>query len=233
MKKRILMTLTVMSLIAAGLTGCGGSEKKETQAAATTATEAATEAADETEATDETKAADETTAETGDGKAYEAGTTTETGWESQWLNMKFTAAEGVTLMPEEEREMVLPSVKEGENIFVYEMMANNADGAASVGVIVEKSELSPEAYMEVMLEQIQGDHVEGMTFSVTQEITDGEFLGHAVKLMQVDSTYQDVKVNQTYMIYEQDGFLIEIIGTDTVADGKALETLMSAFTTLE
>lgn len=219
MKKRVLLILTVISLIAAGLTGCGGSEKKETQDEATTATE--------TEAADETKAAAE------DGKVYVQGTTTETGWENQWLNIKFTAGEGVTLMSEEERETVLPSVKEGENIFVYEMMANNADGTASVGVIVEKSELSPEAYMKAMLEQIQGDHVEGMTFSVTQEITDGEFLGRSVKLMQVDSSYQDVKVNQTYMIYEQDGFLIEIIGTDTMADEEALEALMTAFTTME
>ena len=49
MKKRILVTLMVMSLIFAGITACGGSEKKET----TPATETTAETTAETEAVKE------------------------------------------------------------------------------------------------------------------------------------------------------------------------------------
>lgn len=236
MKKGILLTVTVLSLAVSGITGCSPSETKETTGiTAVTAetgdeTEAATETAGATEAA--TEAAGETAGEGAVEEGYTPGTMTETGWESSWLNMKFTAGEGVTLLSEEERETILPSVKDGENVLVYEMMANSADASASVGIIVEKSELSPEAYMELMIEQLEEDG-HGMTFSVEQEIRDSEFLGRPAKFMQIDSAYQGVEVNQHYTILLQDGYLIEVIGTGSPDSGEALAALMASFTTLE
>ena len=137
---------------------------------------------------------------------------------------------GDRLLSEEEKAMVLPA---GDDTFVYEMMAGNADGTASIGVVVEKSELSPEEYMEIMKEQLQGDNMEGMAFQVVQNITDREFLGRPVKYMQVDSSYQKVIVRHTYMIYAQDGYLVEMIGTGVPESPEVLEALMASFTTLE
>lgn len=205
--------------MAAGLTGCAASETKETQAPTS-------ETSAETVRESDGETPEEKAAETG----YEAGVTSETGWSSAWLNMKFTPGEGVTLLSEEEKEMVLPA---GDDTFVYEMMAGNADGTASIGVVVEKSELSPEEYMEIMKEQLQGDNMEGMAFQVVQDITDREFLGRPVKYMQVDSSYQKVIVRHTYMIYAQDGYLVEMIGTGVPESPEVLETLMASFTTLE
>ena len=219
MKKRILMILTAVSLMAAGLTGCAASETKETQAPAS-------ETSAETVRESDGETSEEKAAETG----YEAGVTSETSWSSEWLNMKFIPGEGVTLLSEEEKEMVLPA---GDDTFVYEMMAANADGTASIGVVVEKSELSPEEYMEIMKEQLQGDNMEGMAFQVIQDITDREFSGRPVKYMQVDSSYQKVTVRHTYMIYARDGYLVEMIGTGVPESPEALEMLMASFTTLE
>ena len=172
MKKRILMILTAVSLMAAGLTGCAASETKETQAPAS-------ETSAETVRESDGETSEEKAAETG----YEAGVT--------------------------------------------------SDGTASIGVVVEKSELSPEEYMEIMKEQLQGDNMEGMAFQVVQNITDREFLGRPVKYMQVDSSYQKVIVRHTYMIYAQDGYLVEMIGTGVPESPEVLEALMASFTTLE
>ena len=99
MKKRILMILTAVSLMAAGLTGCAASETKETQAPAS-------ETSAETVRESDGETSEEKAAETG----YEAGVTSETSWSSEWLNMKFIPGEGVTLLSEEEKEMVLPLI---------------------------------------------------------------------------------------------------------------------------
>ncbi len=204
---------------------CGGNyrlrrlRKKETKAATTAA---------ETETVEATEAA----------KEYVQGITTETGWESQWLNMKFTAGEGVTMMSEADMDEVMSAGEEVTGTetdgfeYTYEMMASDATGVTSVGVIVEKALVSPEQYMEVLVQELEGMEGE-ITFSVVNGIVDQEFLGRPMKFVEVDSSYQGVNMVQTYMIGEQDGYLIEIIGTGTAETREALEGLMNSFSTLE
>jgi len=132
MKKRLVVALAVMSIAVAGLTACGGSEKKETTA--------------ETEAIAE----------------YERGTSSETGWESAWMGLKFTAGEGVVMEDEAAMDELLAvgseelgnDVEDLEGLYTYEMMASDETmGIPSVAMLVEKSPLTPEEYFDQMLEQ--------------------------------------------------------------------------------
>ena len=101
-------------------------------------------------ASDEASDAAEDTADT----PYEKGTITETDYQSEWLNLKFTPPETVVMNTEEELESVMrqgqstleksSGMELGEDALsgtVYEMMASSFSGFHNVSLVVEDASL--------------------------------------------------------------------------------------------
>lgn len=207
MKKRILQVLTVLSVAVFGLTGCGGSKAKET------------------------------IAETG-AIPYERGTTTETGWESQWADMRFIAGEGITMMSQENMDKVMDIGTEElgtdkddiEGTYTYEMMASDAGGTSSVSVVVEKSELTAEKYLEQLLSNLKDTDIE---FVTDDKIAEAEVGGHTYKMIKVSSEYQGFNMVQEYYIREQGGYLIKIITVSMADNTETVESMLDSLNKFE
>ena len=101
-------------------------------------------------ASDEASDAAEDTADT----PYEKGTITETDYQSEWLNLKFTPPETVVMNTEEKLESVMrqgqstleesSGMELGEDALsgtVYEMMASSVSGFPNVSLVVEDASL--------------------------------------------------------------------------------------------
>lgn len=211
MKKRLVAALAVMSIAVAGLTACGGSEKKETTA--------------ETEAVAE----------------YEKGTSSETGWESAWMGLKFTAGEGVVMEDEAAMDELLAvgseelgnDVEDFEGLYTYEMMASDETiGIPSVAMLVEKSPLTPEEYFNQMLEQLEDASA---SIEMTQEgdITDYELGGMTFKRLQLNASSQGVEMIQDYLICQRGDYLIEVIVTALSDQVEERDAMLASFSALE
>lgn len=103
---------------------------------------------------------------------YVKGTVTETGFESEWLNLRFTAQTGMTMLSQDELDAVMKQGMElayGENTealldyasmtTVTEMMAQYANGT-NVVVQVEKlprvySDLTEEEYLNIVINNLK------------------------------------------------------------------------------
>ena len=85
---------------------------------------------------------------------YEKGTITDTDFQSEWLNLKFTPPETVVMNTEEELQSVMKQgqttleeasgVELGEDALsgtVYEMMASSISGFPNVSLVVEDASL--------------------------------------------------------------------------------------------
>lgn len=214
MKKRILVTLMVMSLTFAGITACGGSEKKETTPAT------------------------ETTAETEAVKEYAQGTVTETGWESEWLNMKFTAGEGIHMLSQEELDQATDAGEEVANAEMaegvqYEMMAMAEVGLPNVSVIVEKVPMEPEKYLELVTEQLKSMDSEMEITVKDGGVKDGELAGNAYKILEADNSYQGVNMTQRYYVRKQGAYMIEVVATGAADDVATMDAMLASFEALK
>lgn len=225
MKKRLMVALAVMSMAVVGLTACGGSGTTETAA----------ETAAETEAIPE----------------YERGTSTETGWESAWIGMKFTAGEGVVMQDEEAMDAILEAGSEEmgndpadfEGLYTYEMMASDGTmGLPQVAMLVEQSDLTPDEYIDQMLEQLEaaftavGDNQDASTsIEMTQDgdVTDYELAGLTFRRLQMKASSQGVDMIQDYLICRRGDYLIEIISTALADQAEERDAMMACFTALE
>lgn len=211
MKKRLIVVLAVMSIAVSGLTACGGAEKKETVA--------------ETEAIPE----------------YEKGTSTETGWESEWIGMKFTAGEGVVMQDESAMDDILEAGSQEmgndpadfEGLYTYEMMASEGTmGVPQVAMMVEQSTLTPDEYIDQMLEQLEAVST---SIEMTQDgdITDYELAGLTFRRLQLKASSQGVDMVQDYLICQRGDYLIEIISTALADQVEEKDAMLACFTALE
>ena len=112
MKKKLFMLLMAMSLV---LTACGGNAKEaeaeieELEEALEDAEEALAEAEEalaEAESTEEaeTEEAEEVTE---DAEGFAKGVTTDDGWESKWLGLRYQAPENATMLTEKELDEII------------------------------------------------------------------------------------------------------------------------------
>lgn len=207
MKKKLIAALAVMSIAVAGLTACGGSETKETEAVA----------------------------------EYERGTSSETGWESAWMGLKFTAGDGIVMQDEAAMDEVLAAgseelgsdVEDLDDLYTYEMMASDETmGVPSVAMIVEKSPLTPDEYIEQMVEQLE---TATTSIEMTQDgdITDYELGGLTFRRLQLKANSQGVEMIQDYLICQRGDYLIEVIATALSDQTEERDAMLASFSALE
>ena len=239
MKKKIIAVILTAATMAA-LYGCGSDKNTETQASTTAQTKA--------ETAEETQTSAETAAETEAGDDYIKGTTSAEGFESQWLNLKFTPAEDDIMATEEEIAAMLgtgtETVQEGigatdeqmqqtVNNTVCEMMASKATGSPNVQIMVEKvpmGNMTAEQYLDVVKAQLESLD---MGYTSSAEYTAKTIAGQEYTVLKTEASTNGVDFIQEYATRKQGNRLISFIMTYTGDTAEAMDTMLGQFTTFE
>ena len=175
---------------------------------------------------------------------YEKGTITDTNFQSEWLNLKFTPPETVVMNTEEELQSVMQQgqstleessgVELGEDALsgtVYEMMASSISGFPNVSVVVEDAALENMTVEQYFLAAQQMLDATGMGYTYS-DITDTQIAGQDFRVMETSVTINDYDVLQKYCTRKQGGKFVSIIlsyTTDTTAEA---DEILAAFTPL-
>ena len=191
-------------------------------------------------ASDEASDAAEDTADT----PYEKGTITETDYQSEWLNLKFTPPETVVMNTEEELESVMrqgqstleksSGMELGEDALsgtVYEMMASSISGFPNVSLVVEDASLENMTVDQYFLAAQQMLDATGMGYTYS-DVTDIQIAGQDFRVMETSVAVNDYEVLQKYCTRKQGGKFVSIIlsyTTDTTAEA---DEILAAFTPL-
>lgn len=219
MKRKLLLVTLAAAVM---LTACGGKEKSDSTAETTTVTEA--EATPEAVAEDTGAETDDTEAETGDTEAetgdtaaagdYVKGTSTETGFESEWLGLRYTAPEGMVMSTEEElnevmgmgQEMLSEDFSElqleyAKMASVYEMMSKNEAGTTNIIVTVEKlpsSNFSVEDYAEAIKTNLKA--VTTIAYTISDDLETVSVGGSDFTKITAQADYSGVNMHQDYYV---------------------------------
>lgn len=219
MKRKLLLVTLAAAVM---LTACGGKEKSNSTAETTTTTEA--EATPEAAAEDTGAETGDTEAETGDTEAetgdtaaagdYVKGTSTETGFESEWLGLRYTAPEGMVMSTEEElnevmgmgQEMLSEDFSELQLEYakmssVYEMMSKNEAGTTNIIVTVEKlpsSNFSVEDYAEAIKTNLKA--VTTIAYTISDDLETVSVGGSDFTKITAQADYSGVNMHQDYYV---------------------------------
>lgn len=226
MKRKLLLVTLAAAVM---LTACGGKEKSDSTAETTTTTEA--EATPEAAAEDTGAETGDTEAETGDTEAetgdteaetgdtaaagdYVKGTSTETGFESEWLGLRYTAPEGMVMSTEEElnevmgmgQEMLSEDFSELQLEYakmssVYEMMSKNEAGTTNIIVTVEKlpsSNFSVEDYAEAIKTNLKA--VTTIAYTISDDLETVSVGGSDFTKITAQADYSGVNMHQDYYV---------------------------------
>ena len=189
-------------------------------------------------------ATDAASSDTVSASPYQKGTSTETGFESEWLNLKFTPPENIIMNSEEELQSVM---KQGQNTLeessnldfsdddlsgtVYEMMASSISGFPNVSLVVEDASLENMTVDQYFLAAQQMLDATGMGYTYS-DVTDIQIAGQDFRIMETSVAVNDYEVLQKYCTRKQGGKFVSIIlsyTTDTTAEA---DEILAAFTPL-
>ena len=182
-------------------------------------------------ASDEASDAAEDTADT----PYEKGTITETDYQSEWLNLKYTEEELESVMRQGQSTLEESSGMElGEDALsgtVYEMMASSVSGFPNVSLVVEDASLENMTVDQYFLaaQQMLDATQMGYTYS---EVTDAQIGGQDFRVMETSVTINDYEVLQKYCTRKQGGKFVSIILSYTADTQTEADEVLAAFTPL-
>lgn len=223
-----IVLILIMGLLAAG---CSKETKKETKED-TKKTEATDKEKSDTKKTEETK-----TEEKEVEIPYEKGVRTDSGYESAWMNMRYTLPENATLASDEQiQQMYNTGAKamglgESEDVQnVCEMLAIGADGSTNVSVAAAKlpiSTMSEDTYLSVSMKSLvqMGSN---FSYQINGDITDEVIFGQNFKKGSVTGVYQDITMSQE-MYVRKIGSYVVLITISYTGDGAEKDVLMSGF----
>ncbi len=196
-----------------------------------------------TEASADTKDSAQSATDTSD-TPYEKGTITDTDFQSEWLNLKFTPPETVVMNTEEELQSVMKQgqttleessgVELGEDALsgtVYEMMASSISGFPNVSLVVEDASLENMTVDQYFLAAQQMLDATGMGYTYS-DVTDIQIAGQDFRVMETSVAVNDYEILQKYCTRKQGGKFVSIIlsyTTDTTAEA---DEILAAFTPL-
>lgn len=220
MKKKVLALALATAVL---LTACGGQE---------TANEAPVE-----EATEEVvEEAEETASD------YTKGISSETGYESEWLGIRFTAPEGAAMLTEEELNEMMGLGQEvlsedfsdlqlqyAEMSTVSEMMCTAAEGTPNVVMSVEKmmADATAADYAEVLAQTL--GQVTTMTYTIDSSDEVVTIGGKDFVKVAASVEYEGVSMKQNYYVMVQGDRAVSIALTFTPETEDAAEAMMNGF----
>ncbi len=219
MKKKVLFLTLATAVV---LTACGGKSEGEGSAPAADETIAEVEAEVEAEAeaeieaeveTEEAAAQEEAPAQEASGD-YMKGTTSESGWESEYLGLRYTAPEGMTMSTDEELNQMMGL---GEDILsedfselqleyakmnsVYEMMSVDELGTTNVVLTSEKlpsSGMDANAYVDAVRQGLSS--VSEIQYTISEEVEAVPVGGIDFVKVACNANYSGVSMYQDYYI---------------------------------
>ena len=224
-------------------TNTDSEQEANTQSAADSADDAA-DASDSAQKASEDSADSTNSNQNASDTPYEKGTITDTDFQSEWLNLKFTPPETVVMNTEEELQSVMQQgqttleessgVELGEDALsgtVYEMMASSISGFPNVSLVVEDAALENMTVDQYFLaaQQMLDATEMGYTYS---DLTDAQIAGQDFRVMETSVTVNDYEVLQKYCTRKQGGKFVSIIlsyTTDTTAEA---DEILAAFSPL-
>lgn len=175
---------------------------------------------------------------------YEKGTISDTDFQSEWLNLKFTPPETVVMNTEEELQSVMQQgqstleessgVELGEDALsgtVYEMMASSISGFPNVSLVVEDAAMENMTVDQYFLAAQQMLDATGMGYSYS-DITEAQIGGQDFQVMETSVTVNDYEVLQKYCTRKQGGKFVSIILSYTTDTTTEADEILAAFTPL-
>lgn len=255
MRKRSLFAILITVLMLS-MAACGGNtqtvETSEEEFVDEDKAEEENRPVDEEDSTDEGEESDESEganeeAGTGEEKAsserYEKGIYEGTSWISEWLGMRYDQPEGFLLASDEELDTMIQA---GSNLAfednaeavldymklttVYELMVMAPAGIPTFSLVVERSALSADEYMDALAQQFAMMSTVSLDlkgYEGTEEIGGIEFDKYAI-----ESEYNGASMNQIYYITEKDSRLVYLVVTYLESNSDALDAMMSGFSAL-
>ncbi|MCL2672068.1 MAG: hypothetical protein FWF10_08530 [Clostridiales bacterium] len=176
-------------------------------------------------------------------KPYAKGKLTSTGFESEFIGVRYTLPEGFTLATETEMRDMMGTgaayfdldkdlVDYAEMMTVYEMIALLPGGYPNVIVMVEKLPLvsrniSVEQYMDILKEQLQDVGVMSYTFS--EGYADVEMAGKTYKQFTATTSVYGFALVQGYICEKIGDRIIAFITTCEQGSEDVLAALMAGF----
>lgn len=183
---------------------------------------------------------EETTMEEPQEAEYAKGIFTETGWESQWLGMRYVVSDGVVMSTEEElnaamgigQEMLSDDFSElqlkyAELNTVYEMMCTGADQVTNLSVSVENVMIDMDTDTFVSAFKNTLSEVSAMTMTIVNEGEDVVVAEKEFKKLQCEVDYEGMSIFQDYYLTMKDSRAISIVVT--YLDEAEAEKLLSGF----
>jgi len=170
---------------------------------------------------------------------YKRGKLKENGFESKFLDIKFTLPEGFVMATEEDMLQMMGigadiagvDKKIVELTTVYEMMASTITGYPNVIVMVEKpllSNITIEQYFDAVKTSLLS--LNNMDYAVEDEITSVEIAGYDYE--QMTASLPSLNIFQNYIFRKQSGRMIGFITTYSLNTKQELDILMGGFSKL-
>ncbi len=250
MRKKWLCLLMAAGLIM-NVAACGGSANTAgttTQAAETTKAEEETKAEETTTTEEETKTEETDSTETAEnetGGDFGTGTWDGNVFTNEWLNIKITFPDGITIMTEDEIKKVVGAGKEvivnrgdyseaqlnySEEMTVYDFMVTLPDGGSSVSLVYEKSamgsQLDGEAYLNAVKDQLSA--VADMQYEC-EDVETVELAGSS--FAKLHTSTMGGALYQDYFGINKDGRIASIIVSYLPDSEEVVKTIEEGITT--
>lgn len=175
------------------------------------------------------------------GAAYTPGTFTDAGYETEFLGFRFNTPDGFSLATHEELDQLMgvsmDSLSESGDITeaqakyaqltsIYEMMVTDSMGVTNANIILEKSVIPINTYIEVLKEQLQTISAMNVTFTGEEEV---QLAGATYTKVSADVESNGISMYQEYYIRKVEGYIMCL--TLTWADGfeTQKDAIMNAF----
>ncbi len=234
MKKKFL-TILLAAAVAAALYGCSSDDGADGQ------TQAATQAETQSAASEETESETEEETEA----AYEQGTVTDTGYQSAWLNIQFTASADDVMATQEEIDSLLESgsevIEENTGVdtsasattTVTEMMVSRVDGVPSIQLMVEQlpmANMTEDQYLTSVQAQLEAVD---MGYAFDDSFGTRQIAGQDYKVLSAEATYNGVDMIQEYAVRKQGDRMVAFVMTCTPDTQEDAENLYGQFTAIQ
>jgi len=148
---------------------------------------------------------------------YVKGILTDTGFESAYLNLRFTLPDGYVM---------------GPNDSSYEMLASTPSGSPNVSVIAEKltsSAVTEEQYIETVKSQSKNLNGE-ISYTFDNETTAVELAGENYIKLSAEAYYGDAELMKDILMRKIDNRMVLITFSYTADTSDEMEALMACFT---
>ena len=177
--------------------------------------------------------------------AYKKGSVNGAHFESEYLNLQFTAPEGYTMQTEEQ---LLEFIDFGAEFIdgidvnldytkattVDEMVVSEPAGLPNLSLMVEKlplSSMTEEAYIKQLKEMLP-QASSSMTFTFADELTTVEIAGKSYQKLSVVTEAYGMEMLQDYLFHKSGNRMIGFIVTYSAETTQEMQDLLDLFASL-